>query len=158
VTALTAADREARDVAAVLTRAADRLDELAARSHAAPWWVVEDHGRDFTGEGYSSILVTSGPQAVTSRGPRSVAVMIDSGVGDGDDILSSAAWIAAMSPAVAAPLVAWLRSEADAARLVQEATGVPQGGAREAVEFARLALGEPATPSVEVATSEEATA
>jgi hypothetical protein len=133
--------------ARLLLDAADRLEELAGRSHVSPWHVVEDHGRDFTGGGYSAITITSGPQAVTSRGPRTVAAMSDPGEGDGDDILSSAAWIAALNPKIARPLAEWLREEHEFCFL--RAPGDEWIPSKSAVEVARVVLGLEMAPAAD---------
>jgi hypothetical protein len=78
--------------AEVLRAAADRLERLAARSTVGDWRT--------TG------LLASRPEVVAHRpdgGTEHVA----------EARAASAAWITALSPAVAAPLAAWLRAEAD---------------------------------------------
>jgi hypothetical protein len=76
----------------VLRAAADRLERLAARTTAGDWRI--------TG------LLASRPEVVAHRpdgGTEHVA----------EARSASAAWITALSPAVAAPLAAWLRLEAE---------------------------------------------
>jgi hypothetical protein len=134
-TAISEAERTAR----LLTRAADWLDGLAgAATSRAPW---------SAGESFGTPAVLAGNWVVATCSP--------SRLWRGDD---DAAWIAAMSPAVAAPLVAWLRSWVPVAPRLAPGTPWLEVNLDAAVEFARLVLGEAATPSVEVATSEEATA
>ena len=75
----------------VLRAAADRLERLAARTTAGDWRT--------TG------LLASRPEVVAHRpdgGTEHVA----------EARAASAAWITALSPAVAAPLAGWLRAEA----------------------------------------------
>jgi hypothetical protein len=77
----------------LLRAAADRLEQLAARTTAGEWRI--------TG------LLASRPEVVAHRpdgGTEHVA----------EARAASAAWITALSPAVAAPLAAWLRAEAAA--------------------------------------------
>jgi hypothetical protein len=77
--------------AEVLRAAADRLERLAARSTAGDWRT--------TG------LLASRPEVVAHRpdgGTEHVA----------EARAASAAWITALSPAVAAPMAGWLRAEA----------------------------------------------
>jgi hypothetical protein len=78
--------------AELLRAAADRLERLAARTTAGDWRI--------TG------LLASRPEVVAHRpdgGTEHVA----------EARAASAPWITALSPAVAAPLAAWLRAEAD---------------------------------------------
>jgi hypothetical protein len=75
----------------LLREAADRLERLAARTTAGDW--------------RTSGLLASRPEVVAHRpdgGTEHVA----------EARAASAAWITALSPAVAAPLAAWLRAEA----------------------------------------------
>jgi hypothetical protein len=75
----------------VLRDAADRLERLAGRTTAGDW--------------RTSGLLASRPEVVAHRpdgGTEHVA----------EARAASAAWITALSPAVAAPLAAWLREEA----------------------------------------------
>ena len=79
--------------AELLRAAADRLERLAARTTAGDWRI--------TG------LLASRPEVVAHRpdgGTEHVA----------EARAASAAWITALSPAVAGPLAAWLRAEAAA--------------------------------------------
>ena len=79
--------------AAVLLAAADRLELLAARSTAGDWRL-------------SGLLATR---------PEVVAHSPDDGTEHVAEARArTAEWIAALSPAVAAPLAAWLRSAAEA--------------------------------------------
>ena len=73
---------------ALLRTAADRLEALAARSTAGDWRVGG--------------LLASRPEVISHRegGTEHVA----------EARAGSAAWISALSPAVAAPLAAWLRA------------------------------------------------
>lgn len=91
---------------ALLLEAADRLERLAARSTAGDWRVGG--------------LLASRPEVVAHRdggGTEHVA----------EARAASAAWIAAVSPAVAAPLAALLRAAAE---------GAP--GSPAATELARM--------------------
>jgi hypothetical protein len=92
------------EVPGLLEAAADRIEALAADATPGPWRACEDHGVDFTGEGWSAITVHAAE--------RRVARIHDTGVGDGDDVLANAAWIALASPAIAPHLAAWLREVA----------------------------------------------
>ena len=79
--------------AAVLLAAADRLERLAARSTAGDWRL-------------SGLLATR---------PEVVAHSPDDGTEHVAEARArTAEWIAALSPAVAPPLAAWLRSAAEA--------------------------------------------
>jgi hypothetical protein len=76
----------------VLRAAADRLERLAARSTPGDWRTAG--------------LLASRPEVVAHRpdgGTEHVA----------EARAASAAWITALSPAVAVPLAGWLRAEAD---------------------------------------------
>ena len=76
-----------------LTAAADRLERLAARTTAGDWRL-------------GGLLATR---------PEVVAHAPDGGTEHVAEARArTAEWIAALSPAVAVPLVAWLRSAADA--------------------------------------------
>ena len=75
----------------VLGAAADRLERLAVRSTPGDWRT--------TG------LLASRPEVVAVRADGGTEHVAEARA-------ASAAWITALSPAVAAPLVAWLRAEA----------------------------------------------
>ena len=80
------------EVAGLLRAAADRLEALAARTTPGDWRV-------------GGLLATR---------PEVVAHAPDGGTEHVAEARAhTAAWIAALSPAVAGPLVAWLRSAAD---------------------------------------------
>jgi hypothetical protein len=95
----------------VLRAAADRLDALAARTTPGDWRI--------TG------LLASRPEVVAHRADGSTEHVAEARA-------ASAAWITALSPAVAGPLAAWLRAEAD--------RGAPAG---PALELARIVLDRP---------------
>ena len=75
----------------VLRAAADRLDALAARTTPGDWRI--------TG------LLASRPEVVAHRADGSTEHVAEARA-------ASAAWITALSPAVAGPLASWLRAEA----------------------------------------------
>jgi hypothetical protein len=77
----------------VLRAAAARLEALAGRATAGSW--------ETTG------LLASRPEVVARRADGSTEHVAEARA-------ASAAWITTVSPAVAAPLVAWLRATADA--------------------------------------------
>jgi hypothetical protein len=77
------------DDAAVLHAAADRLESLAARTTAGSW--------QLTG------LLASRPEVVARFGDGSTEHVAEARARTGE-------WIATLSPALAAPLVAWLRA------------------------------------------------
>ncbi|MCZ2860051.1 hypothetical protein [Blastococcus sp. VKM Ac-2987] len=86
------ADPAPRGDAALLREVADRLEALAARTTPGDWRLAG--------------LLASRPEVVAS-GP-------DGGTEHVAEARTrSAAWIAALSPAAAAPLAAWLRAAAD---------------------------------------------
>ena len=89
--------------AAELTAAADRLERLAARTTPGDWRV-------------GGLLATR---------PEVVAVTPDARTEHVAEARArSAEWIAALSPAVAAPLAAWLRSAASAGSVDEAAAEV----------------------------------
>jgi hypothetical protein len=75
-----------------LRAAADRLERLAARTTRGDWRLGG--------------LLASRPEVVAHRPDGGTEHVAEARAGTG-------AWIAALSPALAAPLVAWLRSAAD---------------------------------------------
>jgi hypothetical protein len=81
------------DAAGLLRAAADRLDALAARTTSGEWCL--------TG------LLASRPEVVAVRADGGREHVAEARAGSGD-------WIAALSPAVAAPLAAALRAAAAA--------------------------------------------
>jgi hypothetical protein len=82
------------DPATLLRSAADRLEELAARTTAGDWRPAG--------------LLASRPEVVAHRPDGSTEHVADARAG-------SAGWILALSPAVAAPLAAVLRAAAEGA-------------------------------------------
>ena len=76
------------DDATALTTAADRLEALAARTTAGQWRIAG--------------LLATRPEVVAHHADGSTEHVAEARAG-------SAAWITALSPAVAAPLAAWLR-------------------------------------------------
>lgn len=78
---------------ALLHEAADRLERLAARTTPGDWRI-------------GGLLATR-PEVVAHRADGSTEHVAEARA-------ASAAWIAALSPAVAGPLAAWLRSAAQA--------------------------------------------
>ncbi len=106
---------------ALLERAAARLGELAAAAEAGPW-----RQHDFAGEP----ILLSKPSADDKTTWRTV-------IGDGVKP-AVIAWVEGMQPAVAAPLVKWLRDTAEDLRV-----GPVQTSSEDyALEFARRILGE----------------
>jgi hypothetical protein len=82
----------ARDASAHLLRtAADRLETLAARTTPGDWRV-------------GGLLATR-PEVIAHSGDGGTEHVAEARAG-------TAAWIAALSPAIAAPLAAWLRTAA----------------------------------------------
>jgi hypothetical protein len=81
-------------VSDVLRAAADRLERLAARTTDGDWRI--------TG------LLASRPEVVAQRADGGTEHVAEARA-------ASAAWITALSPAVAAPMTAWLRAEAESA-------------------------------------------
>jgi hypothetical protein len=79
------------DDAGLLRDAADRLERLAARTTDGDWRIGG--------------LLASRPEVIAHRGDGSTEHVAEARA-------ASAAWITALSPAVADPLVAWLRSAA----------------------------------------------
>lgn len=107
----------------LLQRAADKLTELAEAATSGRWYATK---HEYGAEVYSTV------------GGMSEAVAADrnaGGVGWDD-----ADWIVAMSPAVATPLVAWLRGESKEAQVYrrQDWSAVE---AWSSMRFARLVLG-----------------
>ena len=80
------------DAAPLLRTAADRLESLA--------------GRTTSGEWRSGGLLASRPEVVAHRPDWTTEHVAEARA-------NTAAWIAALSPAVAGPLAAWLRSAAE---------------------------------------------
>lgn len=112
--------------AAILRRAADRLDELAGAVPSPPWFVVEA-GKGSTGE----FVVDSEPQLIAGN------IGIFGGTSE-----PVAAYIAAMHPGVGQGFAAWLRAEAGYLEACDD-VGVPPGvGRDEALAVARQILGE----------------
>jgi hypothetical protein len=81
------------DPAQTLRTAADRLEALAARTTTGDWRI-------------GGLLATR-PEVIAHSGDGATEHVAEARAG-------TAAWIAALSPAVAAPLAAWLRAAADA--------------------------------------------
>jgi hypothetical protein len=79
------------DPAELLRTAADRLETLAARTTPGDWRVGG--------------LLASRPEVIAHSGDGATEHVAEARAG-------TAAWIAALSPAVAAPLAAWLRAAA----------------------------------------------
>ena len=87
--------------AETLRAAATRLRELAEAATPGPWQTFEQHGRDYTDEGWSQIGGVKNPRG------HDVALTYDIGF-DNDYHEADAAYIAAMSPTVALALADWL--------------------------------------------------
>ena len=80
------------DTTTLLREAADRLETLAERSTAGDW--------------RPGGLLASRPEVIAHRPDGSTEHVAEARA-------ASAGWIVALSPAVAAPLAAWLRAAAD---------------------------------------------
>lgn len=109
----------------LLRRAADRLDQLAAATTGDRWEVVEN---------YPDMWVVS---PLWNRPPPKRTGYVASESDSGDLAEPDVHWIAAMGPQVAAPIAAWLRGAAPQVEWRYDTAGY-----REAIEFARLLLGE----------------
>jgi hypothetical protein len=115
----------------VIRAAADRLEELAGKATPWPW-------RDDAGDGYVTAEWSEGDETTWET----VA----------DTTAANGAWIAALSPAVAEPLVAWLRYIAR--RIEVESRIFTTASQREAlagkhshpIALARAILGEEQQP------------
>ena len=88
------------DTPTLLRTAADRLEALAARSTAGDW--------------RTGGLLASRPEVIAHRPGGATEHVAEARAGSGR-------WIAALSPAVAGPLAAWLRVTADAEPVPDEA-------------------------------------
>ena len=93
------------DDRALLRTAADRLDALAARTTTGDW--------------RAGGLLASRPEVIAHHGEAETEHVAEARAGTG-------AWIAALSPAIAPPLAAWLRAAADAPAVEPAATAVAQ--------------------------------
>jgi hypothetical protein len=93
----------------VIRRAADRVESLALHAAIGPW------------ESGERCVWNGGTGAVVSDGSEGDGGCFDEG---------TAAWIAALSPAVAEPLVAWLRAAADSMELHVPIWEEPEPGVR----------------------------
>jgi hypothetical protein len=80
------------DDAALLRAAADRLEHLAGRTTPGDWRIAG--------------LLATRPEVIAHHPDGGTEHVAEARAG-------TAAWIAALSPAVAAPLTAWLRAAAD---------------------------------------------
>lgn len=87
----------------LLGRAADKLAGLAATATPGPWhWIPEKHHRQ-PGTAYFSEAVFVGELG------RAAVCVATTGQSDDPPSMRDAAWIAIMSPAVASPVIEWLR-------------------------------------------------
>jgi hypothetical protein len=77
----------------LLLDAADRLERLAARTTAGDWRIAG--------------LLASRPEVIAHAADGGTEHVAEARAG-------TSAWIAALSPAIAGPLVAWLRAAAEA--------------------------------------------
>lgn len=106
----------------LLQRAAERLEELAAKATPGPW-------RDEAMGSDGSVVLAGGYTISTARRPARCGEFAD------------ATWIATMNPLAAAPLVALLR---DAARRMEGSPHLSPSGStyqRSALELAKAVLG-----------------
>lgn len=104
----------------VIRAAADKIQSLELYAVSGPW--------------------ESGERCVWGTG-NGAAVVSDGSVGDGGCSEGTAAWIAALSPAVAEPLVAWLMEESEFIHGLRSQR-VPFPRTQHALDFARRVLGE----------------
>ena len=88
--------------AALLRRAADRLDALAEAASGTRWWTVLDDGR--------GLVYADTPRWPGETGMGHLAVAYESNRGDISE--EDATWMGVLGPQIAAPLSAWLRAEA----------------------------------------------
>lgn len=108
---------------ALLERAAAKIEDLAHNAPAWPWRMSGDGD-----------LLGYGPTPIVYSGYGDVEVQWADGVFE---------WVCPMSPAVAAPLVEWLRAEAERATKAGERSWLAvQPRTARAVAFARVVLGE----------------
>ena len=94
---MTSSDREA------VWTAAERLESLAGRTTSGDWRIGG--------------LLASRPEVIAHRADGSTEHVAEARAG-------TAGWITALSPAIAGPLVSWLRSAADADAVDPAAVGV----------------------------------
>lgn len=106
---------------ALLERAAERLAELANKASPGPWDASQG----------SEIYAADGFCVVSTHWD-----------GAGFERADDQDWCATMSPAVAQPLVEWLRDESEYIRGIRSWKFLPPN-TRRAVAFARVVLGEP---------------
>lgn len=116
----------------LLTQAADRLAELAAKAAPGPWSVKVIHPDHPDGDAH---LQSNGSGTNLGKGCGCCTEGWLSG--------PNARWMAAVSPAVAPHLVAWLRHEAEALESTNAASGVFTGDGSKvaALALARCVLG-----------------
>lgn len=104
--------------AALLRRAADRLDEIAAATSRDRWEAVENY------PGMWVVSAVKDQPPVPKKGVRNPHVpsyYVAEESSHGDLTPGDVHYIAAMGPQVAAPPAAWLRSTADDAQMVDDA-------------------------------------
>ncbi len=136
----------------LLRRAADRLDQLATAATGERWEASAKYPEAWTVEARWPPLPPPPRRGVRNPPERHHTVVEESG--DGDVPEHDARYIAAMGPQVAAPLAAWLRTEADKADgpIARDiAAGrvridMPAAQPSPALVFARALLGEEETP------------
>lgn len=124
--------------AALLRRAADRVDALAEAASGTRWWTVLDDGR--------GLVYADTPRWPGETGMGHLAVAYESNRGDISE--EDATWMGVLGPQIAAPLAAWLRAEADCAEhplIVFGGATVHSPTTDQAVAFARSILGEAET-------------
>lgn len=116
---------------ALLERAAARLAQVAEKATPGPWR-ADPHEQHPEG---ANVLTPDGRSLFGSAccGGHCYGYVNEAG---------DASWIATASPATAAPLVEWLREEADFCRGVRGKTWRTIPHLRIAADFARLVLGE----------------
>lgn len=115
-----------------LRAAADRLEELDKAASGSPWKVIESHGRDYSGEGYSFVTLVM----------RETDDDVARWYGETDRETSDARLIAALRP-LALPIAAWLLTEAD--RWERE-TSRPGGVLIHFLENSPVGCGAPVEP------------
>lgn len=140
--------------AELLTLAADRLEALAAKATPGPWTFQRspDGDRD-------ELEVLAGQAAASGGGSgrseefivesRDIDYLWESATEPGEQVellVGAHEWMATMHPGVSAPLVGWLRHEAQQFRAAEglhpvlAAMAVRQPGLREVLAFARLVM------------------
>lgn len=128
--------------AETLRKAAALMRERAEAATAGPWIERQEHGRDFTDEGWSYVAVSSLPLSIRSdRQWPDVAATAWPGEDGLDEAVENSTHIASWHPAVALAVADWLDELAgyweDSARF-----GIEASARHPALTVARTYLGE----------------